>query len=119
MELQKKLCEIWSPYAGGWSTIVIGWKHYAARRQYKRTQDRDVVIAVNELLEQAKQQRVAVPSTFAVCSVQTYRLISKRLLEALSSPNEYIREWGKLVMEEKNEKQANRVRAANGVAVGS
>jgi hypothetical protein len=33
---------------------------------------------------------------------KTSKLIREHLLEALSSPNAYIREWGRLIMEEQN-----------------
>ena len=36
-------------------------------------------------------------------SIKTKRLVKENLFEALCSPNEYIREWGRLVMKEQED----------------
>ena len=95
MNLATAIIKIWRPFTRRYYNITDAesedalstWRAEVARTEYKRFE-----------LGHLDEQRTIVQQI-----AQTHQLIKHHLIEALSSPSPYVREWAKLIMEERNE----------------
>ena len=99
--LEDDLKELWkTDYLGDWQAVeheYAVWQYYE-----KRINDPSLISDTetfrNVLLEVTTDSSTQLyPSRAATLCIKTARLIQERLLEALSSPDEYIRTWAMFI----------------------